>query len=779
MLVPLTEPLSPRYVYINPKTNTVHLLVPTVGGQEISTDNTCKAGVEVKNFFTGDALTELNVYKRALEADIAFLKKIKVPRADKEARLTQIETYIEAIPGMEFHYRAAINAAMQKPSNLYGIQLRPREQDFASKVVNPTFNINRENSPDGSPASALFRAIHQHFPGVTMPPAPRAMLTTAVLENLPASPCFSDIQQVLGEQCLNLFGLPVNFMQKSDGTRITQRYLDTLMDFDLNTEPEDYIEALLGACALAMWVMIPSAPFYSITITDDLAKKAEQLSILTQFFIANVNVYCRAKNLSPKNFGVILDGDESLSQGLVKLISATLSTKGDVEKALCDFCNAHSTKFGLSRALNTEDITAIRQKFERTYRTVTATKENPHMDDFLILDTEDTGQTAKFVTHQGAICINFAELIDPAMLNQTYFASIRTDFMSHPIEIPHKNEWIQDSIDVDPASLLLRLDNDTFETLPEDVKKTCQTHPLFKLRQFLDDVAKGKQEEAEAKLTSNSTDLQTMLRTPGTFTDYSGRTFYCTAYEYAHWAKDTHMCRMLALYMDENTNAIMLDRMDNTDRAGGLEYTQNGQQHHSLHFDLNRLINAIHDYINFFTTSNPDFDVAKWKKSTAPDKEHVTNITELCAKWIGVGTAQLDVPAHVAQEYCRQDRSFTRMPATKEEKFRHNDPNFKCCSMVPSFDSQILPRELNVYNKDQKMHWYQKDLLGSRAAVSRMCLPRASIASWSLPLPRGFRTRIQDDLDALIYLDKIRTEEVNELRQNLAPPSTECRCVLQ
>ena len=38
MKIPFEEPLSPRYIYINPETNQVHLLVPLVQGQEISTD---------------------------------------------------------------------------------------------------------------------------------------------------------------------------------------------------------------------------------------------------------------------------------------------------------------------------------------------------------------------------------------------------------------------------------------------------------------------------------------------------------------------------------------------------------------------------------------------------------------------------------------------------------------------------------------------------------------------------------------------------------------------
>lgn len=75
-------------------------------------------------------------------------------------------------------------------------------------------------------------------------------------------------------------------------------------------------------------------------------------------------------------------------------------------------------------------------------------------------------------------------------------------------------------------------------------------------------------------------------------TDYSGRTFNCSAYEYAYWAKDTHMCRMLERYMDEETKAQILARITINDDTG-LSYQQNGAVYQSSHFDLicNRLSN--------------------------------------------------------------------------------------------------------------------------------------------------------------------------------------------
>ena len=63
MIIPLIEPTSTRYIHVNPATNRVHLLVPFVGGQDISTDNTCRSTAEVDAFFCGGGFAELESYK--------------------------------------------------------------------------------------------------------------------------------------------------------------------------------------------------------------------------------------------------------------------------------------------------------------------------------------------------------------------------------------------------------------------------------------------------------------------------------------------------------------------------------------------------------------------------------------------------------------------------------------------------------------------------------------------------------------------------------------------
>ncbi|KTC65657.1 SidC homolog (plasmid) [Legionella adelaidensis] len=180
---------------------------------------------------------------------------------------------------------------------------------------------------------------------------------------------------------------------------------------------------------------------------------------------------------------------------------------------------------------------------------------------------------------------------------------------------------------------------------------------------FLQHVAYGEQGKAEKLFTEvyqgKTEKIQEALRHQGTFTDYSGRTFQCSAYEYAYWAKDTHMCRMLERHMDDATKKEMLARVNKIEHTG-LSYTQDGVDYCTHHFDMTPLIQALQFYVDNYNA---------W--STAHNQD------ALKAAWMNVGLAQRDVPAHVAQEYCRPDRSF---------------------HPCPLFNEPVLPRILTFYN---------------------------------------------------------------------------------
>ena len=143
--------------------------------------------------------------------------------------------------------------------------------------------------------------------------------------------------------------------------------------------------------------------------------------------------------------------------------------------------------------------------------------------------------------------------------------------------------------------------------------------------------------------------------------DYSGRIFKnITPYEYAYWAKDTHACRMLESHMDAKMKANMLARCEAIEE-NGLKYKQYGKLiENSAHFDFSPLILALKKYAQGY---NLWLDTGNW--------------TAMGSALLTIGWEQRNVPVHVAQEFCRMDRSF--------------DP-------LPDFNESYLPESLSVYN---------------------------------------------------------------------------------
>ncbi len=267
-------------------------------------------------------------------------------------------------------------------------------------------------------------------------------------------------------------------------------------------------------------------------------------------------------------------------------------------------------------------------------------------------------------------------------------------------------------------------------------------YPKKLLDKFLQGVAFGNQDKVEQLFrdvySGHPVKIQEALCYQGVLTDYSGRTFNCSAYEYAYWAKDAHMCRMLEAHMDENTKAQIFTWIDAID-ARGLSYQQNGETHHSKHFDFTPLKTALQAYVNDFIAWH---DLSDWDS--------------IEAAWRAVGMAQRDVPAHVAQEYCRPDRRF--------------DPTH-----------ERLPRVLTVVPNDS---WFPLSadntgpgsMPGGGAGIRRGCGDgaRARRVDGGGPWPRRGKGRwytvndARQDLLAIIRLDEVRTADLELSREHLS-----------
>ncbi len=306
-----------------------------------------------------------------------------------------------------------------------------------------------------------------------------------------------------------------------------------------------------------------------------------------------------------------------------------------------------------------------------------------------------------------------------------------------------------------PAPVIPQPTSHPYKKIPDDIKRLvnayldpkdiagliCSTDQYRLFQPHLDGlkllrfVVRGEQEKADYLLTIHPE----LLLKRDTITDYSGRTFKnITAYEYAYWAKDTHMCRMLELHMDAKTATIMHQLCLDIDK-NGLTYEQRGVViEHSRHFDLTPLVWALQNYAD---------GCDNWVASS--------NWPAMEAAWMAVGMAQRDVPVHVANEYCRSDRSFDPTPEFNEE------------SLLPSnlkFHSHITHR---------KASWFPlvasaSSGLGIDFALIRTARGDDVGRGWA----RGRVGRwVQDlalvDLAAVTRLNEVRTIDLTQSRENL------------
>ena len=148
-----------------------------------------------------------------------------------------------------------------------------------------------------------------------------------------------------------------------------------------------------------------------------------------------------------------------------------------------------------------------------------------------------------------------------------------------------------------------------------------------KIAVFLSHVARGEQADARALLQADPF----LMFQRGPVTDFSGRTFpSVSGFEYALWAMDTRMWRMMLECIPdspegENLKALLLTQSQLLETEG-LSYNRAGHHFdHQHHFDFTPLRLAMQTYV----------DPAM--------RDHFYHV---------IGQEQYLVPAHVAQEYC-------------------------------------------------------------------------------------------------------------------------------
>jgi hypothetical protein len=226
------------------------------------------------------------------------------------------------------------------------------------------------------------------------------------------------------------------------------------------------------------------------------------------------------------------------------------------------------------------------------------------------------------------------------------------------------------------------------------------------VHKFLNYVAKGQQDKAEAMLIINpslATELGEVVESKRSFR-------WITGFQYALWSLDIHMCKMIQKYLSPED--AYAQAVDSTTPENAVWVKAQG-------------INASHvldELISAYSIAIDSYIQGKYDEGDAA--------------WFRVGAIQGVVPAHVAQEFCHENRSF-----------------------FPTPDFTDLSERLTRSQQTDEGEWFSCSfnggLLGEHAVV-RGANKQAQAAGCARGIPRD---SLESDLNSIRSLRDVRVSQ--------------------
>ena len=264
------------------------------------------------------------------------------------------------------------------------------------------------------------------------------------------------------------------------------------------------------------------------------------------------------------------------------------------------------------------------------------------------------------------------------------------------------------------------------QTMIPAPKPPIQEVDIKDLKQLLQCVVEGEQDKAETLIQKD----KNLLLHMGRVTDLSGREFkQITAFQYAFWAMDWHMWKMIQKHLSKEVQAEQLSIW---------ESKEDKDLPQGKHFSLQPLIDALQTYV--------DKVPEQWNYSGYAG-------THWCK---AIGGSQKMLPLHFVNEYVRPDRSFYPCP-------------IEWASQLPR-TQELKVRDTQSKSKYVKGTWFTAPSSLDGLGVTYACLrynftfaihregrPGSIVPPWEA----------KADLIALQSLWKTRTQQMELLKSNL------------
>ena len=413
--------------------NTVIMVLKVIGGWSIATDNLCKTFNVLKSHIKS-IKDELEFYDHLMR----LLDNDECSELYEQIKIYKI-MYNEVLSSGEFDNSSSYEFINSKLSEIltqtHSMVLDPViDRDNFIKSSVPTFslehkrfgdNIDTHNSILGTKLRVAISSIEQiRETDITVEKFKKQIPDIELTDKEALSKCkeawlragFND------ETWQELYGA------LEDRIQAMIKYSNDFSSFNItHIDKEQLIGALdvLWPIIFASEIGFNSIAFDIFTSPGERKNKIDKISVLTQFFLATINIYLKEIDKNTPNMGIIFDANEYLSEKLASIVKESLENGVNVEHAIISFINQN---FDFC-AITPDQESVIRKIFICNYSMI---KTSTHFDEFFVLPT------------------------DPSSPWFSYGGAFSTDFSFLASKFPHLQERFSDFISLRSAKLIER-----------------------------------------------------------------------------------------------------------------------------------------------------------------------------------------------------------------------------------------------------------------------------------------------------------------------------------
>lgn len=462
--VSLLEPEYERYLFVDPKSDNLHVMMPIVSGDEFGLDNTCQFMKEITEFVgkknpkIPPALDRLKKYRDALDVDIWFLEQVVAERKEdaflsnfkdaKVKRLKQVDSYIEVLEPTIATWTAPKSWESHMPGEL--VETIRLSKNLLSMVLYPTQGIDvflRLKGPSAGCflAQRLYKCkfswgLHYKILNVTRSSNVagamwKSEITTAAsaLKNYVFKGDFARdtiATQELYEEMQRRTKDYFTSRGKENPTfkyPILQNLMDTVMIDELNMDEaweyimsvdfpsglDDVFPSKASFLTLALRKVLMPLPAGSKLARFD--KQAGEAGAVVQAFLGLLNLhykayFCNKSDGAKKshvcgNLWDLLEVEEGMQTRVEQIWDALNTPDEDPEDALMQWAREKYFQVALKDPPGNLTLShTFKRRFEAFWKTV---QDAPHLDEWLFHFKDLPGLG---VTHHNTISVDFADL---------------------------------------------------------------------------------------------------------------------------------------------------------------------------------------------------------------------------------------------------------------------------------------------------------------------------------------------------------------------------------